>query len=160
MMSATLINPGMRPDTITLETEMGRVVTSVLIENLADRYEVTNGQRLEADVRLVKVDDALVDTGCTLVGLPTRIVLLLGLQPLYKSSIRGATGTGETTVYGTARLTIQGRSCPTDVFEVPDGIPVLIGQVPLEQLDFVVDPKNQKLIGNPLHGGEHVIEAY
>jgi hypothetical protein len=37
---------------------------------------------------------------------------------------------------------------------------VLIGQIPLERLDFVVDPQGNRLIGNPAHGGEHIIEAY
>jgi hypothetical protein len=37
---------------------------------------------------------------------------------------------------------------------------VLIGQVPLELLDFVVDPRGQKLIGNPEHGGEQMIEIF
>jgi hypothetical protein len=37
---------------------------------------------------------------------------------------------------------------------------VLIGQVPLELLDFVVDPRAQKLIGNPAHGGEQMLEMY
>ena len=44
--------------------------------------------------------------------------------------------------------------------ELPDDCPVLIGQVPLELLDFVVDPAGQRLIGNPEHGGEHVLELY
>jgi hypothetical protein len=54
--------------------------------------------------------------------------------------------------------TIQGRECTMDVMEVPDGIPVLIGQLPLEHLDFVVDLRSRTLIGNPAHGGEHVYE--
>ena len=58
------------------------------------------------------------------------------------------------------RLTIQGRSCTMDVMEVPDDVPVLIGQIPLEHLDFVVDLRSQSLIGNPAHGGEHVYELY
>jgi hypothetical protein len=37
---------------------------------------------------------------------------------------------------------------------------VLIGQVPLEMLDFVVDPQSQRLIGNPEHGGEQMLELY
>jgi hypothetical protein len=57
-------------------------------------------------------------------------------------------------------LTIQGRECPVEVAEVPDEVPVLIGQIPLEYLDFVVDPKNQRLIGNPAHGGEQMLELY
>ena len=44
-------------------------------------------------------------------------------------------------IYGTVRLTVQGRDCPTDVTELPDDCPVLIGQIPLELLDFVVDLK-------------------
>ena len=58
------------------------------------------------------------------------------------------------------KLTIQGRSCTMDVIEVPDGVPVLIGQIPLEHLDFVIDMRDQKLIGNPCHGGEHICEMY
>ena len=42
----------------------------------------------------------------------------------------------------------------------PDDCPVLIGQIPLEALDFVVDPANRRLIGNPAHGGEQMIELY
>ena len=63
-------------------------------------------------------------------------------------------------MWGSVRLTIQGRDWISDVSEVPDECPVLIGQLPLEALDFVVDPVNQRLNGNPAHGGEHIIELY
>ena len=63
-------------------------------------------------------------------------------------------------MYEAVRLTIQGRSCTMDVMEVPDTVPVLIGQIPLEHLDLVVDPRNRVLTGNPAHGGEHVYELY
>ena len=32
--------------------------------------------------------------------------------------------------------------------------------IPVELLDFVVDPGNQKLIGNPAHGGELIYDQY
>ena len=35
-------------------------------------------------------------------------------------------------MYGTVRLTIQGRDCPVDVGEIGDEYPVLVGQIPLE----------------------------
>ena len=47
-----------------------------------------------------------------------------------------------------------------DVMEAPDTVPVLIGQLPLEHLDFVVDLRSRTLIGNPAHGGEHIYEQY
>ncbi len=43
---------------------------------------------------------------------------------------------------------------------MPDECPVLIGQIPLEALDFLVDPIGQRLIGNPEHGGEQMIEMF
>ncbi|MCH8029764.1 MAG: hypothetical protein IH874_07525 [Candidatus Dadabacteria bacterium] len=54
-------------------------------------------------------------------------------------------------IYEAVRLTVQGREMTADVAEVPDECPVLIGQIPLEGLDFVVDPVGQRLIGNPDH---------
>jgi hypothetical protein len=65
---------------------------------------------------------------------------------------------GEASMYDVVRLTIQGRECTMDVMEVPDSVPVLIGQLPLEHLDLVVDPRSRTLTGNPAHGGEHVYE--
>ena len=63
-------------------------------------------------------------------------------------------------MYDVVRLTIQDRSCPVEVLEVPDGVPTLIGQIPLEYLDFVVDPGKRILIGNPAHGGQLTYEQY
>jgi hypothetical protein len=63
-------------------------------------------------------------------------------------------------LYDAARLVIQDRECTVDVMEVRANVPALIGQVPLELLDFVIDPHSQRLIGNPAHGGEHVFERY
>ena len=57
-------------------------------------------------------------------------------------------------------LTIMGRQLTVDVMEVPDDVPVLIGQVPLEMLDLVVDLQGRSLVGNPAHGGEHTLELY
>lgn len=160
MSAQTLPLIPMRPDVISQDFDMGRVVVAARIENLGDCYAAQKGSISEDEVRTLQVENALIDTGCTMVGLPTRYIRELGLMPQYRRPIRGATGSGETTVYAAVRLTIQDRSCSPDVFEVPDDLPVLIGQVPLEQLDFIVDPKAQKLIGNPAHGGEHVIECY
>ena len=46
------------------------------------------------------------------------------------------------------------------VIEVPENVPNLLGQVPLEVLDLVVDTKGRRLIPNPDHGGEQMTEEY
>ena len=55
-------------------------------------------------------------------------------------------GTSALQMYRAVRLTIQGRDCISDVAEIPDEFSVVIGQVPLELMDWVVDPKNQRLL--------------
>jgi hypothetical protein len=47
-----------------------------------------------------------------------------------------------------------------EVMEVPDDVPPLIGQVPLEMLDLVVDLQGRRLMGNPAHGGVETLELY
>ena len=107
-----------------------------------------------------RVADALVDTGATLLSLPTRVIRELGLQAVVTKRVTSSAGVGEATMYDTVRLTVLGRSCGMDVIEVPDTVPVLIGQIPLEHLDFTIDMRGRSLVGNPAHGGEHVYELY
>lgn len=144
-----------------METEaVGRVVTEARVENLKDLWAVEQGLRPEDQARSITIQDALVDTGATLLSLPTNLIHQLGLRRVASRRVRSSAGIGEAGLYEAVRLTIQGRSCTMDVLEVPDGCPALIGQLPLEHLDFVVDPRNQVLIGNPAHGGEHTYELY
>ncbi|MGH7222235.1 MAG: hypothetical protein ACRELF_03330, partial [Gemmataceae bacterium] len=84
----------------------------------------------------------------------------LGLQRTATKRITNFKGKAEADMYEAVRLTIQGRFCTMDVLEAPDDVPVLIGQLPLESLDLVVDTRNRCLIGNPAHGGEHMYEVY
>jgi predicted aspartyl protease len=144
-----------------METKtMGKVVVTAMIENLEDVYNVKRGQLKSEQVRRIEVHDAVVDTGATTLLLPKRMIATLGLEPLRVRHSRGLGGDFLLPVYGTVRLTIQGRDCPLDVGEIGDEFPVLVGQIPLEALDWVVDTKGRRLIGNPEHGGEWGMDAY
>jgi len=139
---------------------MGRVVVEATVESLEDLWAVRDG-RMQADqVRRVVIPDALVDTGATFLSMPTRLIKQLGLQETHRRRFLSSLGLGERPMFDAVRLTIQGRDCVVDVAEVPDEVPVLVGQIPLEHLDFVVDLANRKLIGNPAHGGEQMFEMY
>jgi clan AA aspartic protease len=139
---------------------MGRVLTEATIENLEDLWAAKRGFCPPEQVRRITVSDALVDTGATLLSLPARLIRQLGLTQFDTKRVTSSSGSCEAGLYGTVRLTIQGRTCHIDVLEVPDDVPVLIGQIPLEHLDLVVDLRDRRLIGNPAHGGEHVYELY
>lgn len=139
---------------------MGRVLVKARIENLQDLFLVSRGQLQATQVRSIEVADALVDSGASTLSLPTKIIVQLGLEPFEKKQTRTASGVATVQMYGLVQLTIQGRVWRGDVIEVPDTCPVLVGQIPLEALDFVIDPKTQQLIGNPEHGGEHILDLF
>lgn len=137
---------------------MGRVITEATIESTEDLWSFKKGLLPIEQVRKLVVNDALVDTGATLLSLPTRYIQQLGLKRVATKRVTASSGQTEAGLYEAVKLTIMGRSCTMDVMEVPDTVPVLIGQIPLEHLDFIVDLRGRKLIGNPAHGGEHVYE--
>ena len=47
-----------------------------------------------------------------------------------------------------------------NVVDIGENVPDLLGQIPLELLDFVVDAKNRKLIPNPDHGDKQMSEEH
>lgn len=139
---------------------MGRVVVAAKIENLGDLYMVEKGLLPADQVHRIELSDALVDTGAMTLSMPKSLMEQLELTPLRSRTPRTSSGLARSQVYSAVRLTVQGRECTIDVAEIPEECPVLIGQVPLELLDFVIDPANQRLIGNPAHGGEQMLEMY
>ncbi|MSR57218.1 MAG: retroviral-like aspartic protease [Planctomycetaceae bacterium] len=144
--------------TLTENETMDRVTTEALVENLKDLWDAQRGMIPLGNIRRLEVTNALVDTGATTLVLPTRLIRQLGLNKTRDKTVISANGSGVIGIYEAVRLTIQGRDCVVEVMEVPDEIPALIGQIPLEMLDFVVDPQGRRLIGNPAHGGEQILE--
>jgi predicted aspartyl protease len=138
---------------------MGKVVVSARIENLGDLLLADRGHMSADEVRRVEVPDAVVDTGATLLSLPQRLIGQLGLKRFKTRPARTAAGIISLEIFEAVRLTVAGRECSIDVAEVPDDCPALIGQIPLELLDFVVDPVGQRLLGNPDHHGEQMIDV-
>ena len=141
-------------------TTMGRVTVEVRISNFQEAYQARKGLLPPEKVRAVRVSDALVDTGAMLLSMPSRLIRELGLVRQRTRTARTAAGLLSFEIYEPVALTIHDRDCVVEVAELPDDCPVLIGQVPLELLDFVVDPARQCLIGNPDHGGEHMMDMF
>ena len=138
----------------------GRVLTEATIENLKDLWDAERGMRPIAEVRRIDLTDALVDTGATTLALPTRMIQQLGLQKVKEKLATSSRGKCPVSVYEAVRLTLLGRDCVVEVMEVPDDVPALVGQIPLEMLDLVVDVQGRRLTTNPAHNGEHVLELY
>lgn len=138
--------------------DMGRVLTEVTVYNVSDLDQAGLGQISADQVRKVTVRDALVDTGATTLALPKPLLEQLGLTKQYEKRAMTAGGVQTLNVYEAARVEIMGRLATVDPIEVPEGNPVLVGQIPLEMMDWVVDLQGRKLVGNPAHGGEQILE--
>jgi clan AA aspartic protease len=137
---------------------MGKVIVKIKLTNLFEQAFFSRGLA-KRKPRSVETE-ALVDTGATRLYLKPSVIKKLGLQRV--DTVRSQTTNGEAIryKYDPVQLELMGRKENFDVIEVPESVPNLLGQVPLEVLDLVVDSKGQKLIANPAHGGEQMTEEY
>ena len=136
---------------------MGQAHVDVEVENYDDivlRKAAGNGHKR---VRKVTVR-ALADTGSALLCLHRDTIRRLGLIQFQTARVRTANGEVDRPIYGTARITILGRQCSADVMEIPDDVSPLLGYIPLESLDLVVDPRKRKVVPNPESGGKYTLD--
>jgi clan AA aspartic protease len=119
---------------------------------LVNEYDEENanlGRLQPDDVRSVEIE-ALVDTGATMLVLPADVVDRLGLLPAGYRKVRYADGRiQEVPWVSGVRITILGRETVTNALVVAAGAMPLIGQIPLEELDLLVDPKSRERRVNP-----------
>jgi predicted aspartyl protease len=137
---------------------MGKVVVKIRLTNL---FDIGARQRKLTKKRPRTVEaEALVDTGATPLYLKPSVIQALGLERADTVMSRTTNGIAERHVYEPVRLELQGRFGNFDVVNIGEDVPNLLGQIPLEYLDFVVDSRNRKLIPNPDHGERQMSEEY
>ena len=137
---------------------MGRVVVKIKLTNFTD-LELQNQGLLKGEPRSIEVE-TLVDTGATRLLLQRGVIQALGLRRLATERYRTVNGDCERGRYAPVHLELMDRNGEFNVMEVPDDVPNLLGQIPLEEMDLVVDCKNRCLVGNPEHGGQWMTEMY
>lgn len=129
---------------------MGKVTIQVKLQNWGDLELLATGKRKRAARGLEA--EALVDTGAVKLYLRQSVIEKLGLRSIGTVQSRTMSNRMETRrIFSPVDLQIQGRSGQFSVIEIPDELPNLVGQIPLEDLDLVVDCQGRKLIPNPEH---------
>lgn len=137
---------------------MGKVIVKLKLTNFTD-LELKELKLRKEPPRSVETD-ALVDTGATRLYLKRSLIKALGLRKAGQVESRTTNGLRRRAVFNPVRLEVMSRDGVFEVVEVDDDVPNLLGQIPLEYLDFVVDPKGRKLIPNPEHGDKQMSEEY
>ena len=128
---------------------MGKVMAKLTLTNNLDEADVQRGRLRPKEVRRLEIE-ALVDTGATMLVLPADVVKTLGLLPAGTRKIKLADGSTRAVPWVTdVRLEVLGRWDVFSAVVMPEGSAALLGQIPLEALDLVVDPKSREVRVNP-----------
>ena len=128
---------------------MGEIRAKVLLENVSDSALFKARHIGKESVRARDIE-AVVDTGAVMMLLPQDVVDALGLE--ITGHYSALLANDETIVLPRASrlsLTICGRPMTTDCLVGPPGCEALIGQIVLEQLDLIPDPRLRTLTPRP-----------
>ena len=129
---------------------MGEVNAEITIRNGSDLVLVRKGHLDEQNVRTVTVN-ALVDTGAATLVISNKLREVLGLDIIGEEIVSIAGGsTAYCDVAEPVQICWKNRTSYVQPWILSEDDEVLIGQIPLEEMDLIIDPKNQTLTGR--HG--------
>lgn len=116
---------------------MGKVIERVKLTSLFD------------PAKSVEVD-AVIDTGATMLVLPQNLIDELSLRKIREATVKYANDQRQRkSVYAGLLVEIKGRVGNFDTLAEEEGTEPLIGQIVLEELDLVVEPRTRTVMPNP-----------
>jgi len=108
---------------------------------------ITLSNPRDATITPMKVK-ALVDTGAITLCIPEHIAVQLNLEHIEKREVKTADDTIHVVPYaGPVKIQFENRTCFTGALIL--GNSILIGAVPLEDMDLVVSSRHRKVTVNP-----------
>ena len=130
---------------------MGLVYADLELINLADETLCDGGYLQKEEVRSMSVN-MMADSGAIRLTINEVIRKQLGLKVRASQNISLVDGPKRTLeVAGPVRIKFKNRDCITDAFVLPGEEEPLLGAVPMELMDLVIIPSEQRLAFNPLH---------
>ena len=137
---------------------MGTVYAEITLKNSADEDGFIEGRLNRQEVRSITVN-AVVDTGAATIVINEEQRQKLGLAITEERIVKLADG-GTALCKLTRPVDIywKNRSWSCSAVVLPRGETVLLGVIPLEGMDLMVNPKTQELVG--VHGEDIEYMAY
>ena len=128
---------------------MGLIRTQLELLNGGD-LELARRRKLPMEeVRKMHVT-ALVDSGAMMLAINESICQQLGLLKVDERLAELADGSVRTyDVVGPVEIRIPHRRCSVDAMVLPGDSEVLLGAIPMEDMDLVIEPKTQTVQVNP-----------
>jgi clan AA aspartic protease len=134
---------------------MGTFREEITLENIEDRGVARRGYIKESEIRTLKVE-AMPDTGAWTLVINEEVRQKLGLAIEETSESTLADGKADTyDVTEGIKIRWKDRSTVLPAVVVPNAKDILLGALPLEAMDLMVDPVHGRLVGvhgdQPLH---------
>ena len=131
--------------------EMGLVYAEIDLISNDDLVLHRRGYLAEEKIKQVTVN-ALVDSGAYMLCINENIKAQLDLPVIEKQFSRLADETLlELEVVGPVEIRFENRSTTVRAIVLPGNSEILLGAIPMEDMDVLIDPKRQRLIVNPEH---------
>lgn len=128
---------------------MGLVYADIELINADDLALVRRGHLKAGDVRKIKVT-SLVDSGAYMLAVNEDVKNQLDLPVIDQQFAELADGSQiEVDVVGPVEVRFENRRVTADAMVLPGSAEILLGCIPMEGMDVVIDPKQQKLLVNP-----------
>ena len=136
---------------------MGHVNTQITLKNIDDVKQAKKGNLPENKIRQATVD-VMVDTGATMLVINKLLFQQLGLDVMGERRITLANDTKEMCkLTEPVEINWGNRSVAMSAIVREDASDFLLGVLPLEGMDLMVDTVNQKLVG--VHGDDPIYLA-
>jgi clan AA aspartic protease len=131
---------------------MGLVKTAITLKNVEDGFKAKTGLIKESEIRKTSID-VLADTGAWTLVINEAVRKELGLETTRTDTGTLADGThSEYSMAGPLEIGWKDRSFVCEALVLPKAKEVLLGAIPLEGLDLMVNPIAQEAAG--IHGDQ------
>ena len=128
---------------------MGLIYANIELINSDDLALVRRGYFAEDQVRRMIVN-ALVDSGAYMLAINENLRHQLGLLSLDQQIAELADGSKiKLDIVGPVDLRFKSRATTCRAMVLPGDSEILLGSIPMEDMDLLIDPKHQQLILNP-----------
>ena len=128
---------------------MGLVYADIELVSGDDLVLHRHGFLKEDKIKRLQVS-ALVDSGAYMLVINERIKDQLGLAVIETQVFRLANESEiRADVVGPVEIRFENRSTTVRAAVLPGDVEVLLGSIPMEDMDVVIDPKRQRLMVNP-----------
>ena len=128
---------------------MGLTYADIILVNGIDAAMARRGAMKDEDVRKIAVK-ALVDSGAIMLTINQSIADQLDLAVEDSAEVELADGTHcKHNLVGPVRVHFQNRRATCSALVLPGASEVLLGAIPLEAMDVIIDPVSQQLVVHP-----------